>query len=353
MWVGDVTKGLPYGALAIAAATVAVAAVAWAAEPAASEQPTKRPLRAGIIGCDTSHVIAFATSINAPDATGHLAEVQVVAAYPGGSEDIPESKDRLAGFVDKLREMNVEIVDSIDELLTKVDVVLLESVDGRPHLAQARPVIAAGKPLFIDKPMAGNLAEAVEIARLAAEHKPHPVPWFSSSVLRYGTPAAVLIDESKVGKITGCNVYAPCSVESHHPELFWYGIHGVECMYTLMGPGCRQVTRVPTGDGDIVVVGTWDDGRIGVFRGQRAGHNYGATAFGTKGTAWAERDGNYEPLVAEICKFFVTGKPPVPPETTLEIYAFMQAAEASKQQDGATVELEAVMDAARAAAPGS
>jgi len=314
------------------------------------EPTTKAPLRAGIIGCDTSHVIAFTTLINAPDATGHLAQVQVVAAYPGGSDDIPDSRNRLAGFVEKLREMGVEIVDSIEELLTKVDVVLLESVDGRPHLAQARPVIAAGKPLFIDKPLAGNLADAVEIARLAAEHPEKPVPWFSSSALRYGSPATVLAADSTIGKITGCDVYAPCATEPHHPELFWYGIHGVECMYALLGPGCRRVTRANTGDGDVVVMGEWHDGRVGVFRGQRAGHSYGATVYGDKGTASAVRADAYDSLVKEICKFFVTAKPPVPPEETLEIYAFMQAAEQSKRQNGEPVSIDAVMEAARAEA---
>lgn len=339
--IGD-CRGLLVGT----AAMVALSGIASAVEPSASA-----PLRAGIIGCDTSHVIAFTKLINAPDATGYLAQVQVVAAYPGGT-DIPASKDRLAGFVDQLREMDVEIVDSIDDLLTKVDVVLLESVDGRPHLAQARPVIAAKKPVFIDKPLAGNLAEAVEIARLATEDKDKPVPWFSSSALRYGSPATALAANEKIGKITGCDVYAPCAIEPHHPELFWYGIHGVECMYTLLGPGCKEVTRVKTGDGDVVVVGQWQDGRVGIFRGQRAGHDYGATAFGTKGIASATRADAYDSLVVEICKFFVTGKPPVPPEVTLEIYAFMQAADESKHKDGATVQLDAVMEAARAATPG-
>ncbi len=314
-----------------------------------SAAPAAEPLRAGIIGCDTSHVVAFTQLINAADAKGYLAEVEVVAAYPGGSDDIPDSKNRLAGFVKKLREMDVEIVDSIDALLAKVDVVLLESVDGRPHLAQARPVIAARKPVFIDKPMAGNLADAVEIARLAAEDEAHPVPWFASSALRYGSPATVLAANATLGQITGCDVYAPCAVERHHPELFWYGIHGVECMYTLLGPGCREVTRVKTGDGDVVVVGQWQDGRVGIFRGQRHGHDYGATAYGTKGIASAIRTDAYDSLVVEICKFFVTRQPPVPNEVTLEIYAFMQAADESKRQGGVPVQLDAVMNSARSA----
>ena len=135
-------------------------------------------IKVGIIGLDTSHVTAFTKLLNDPQASGDLAGVRVVAAYPGGSPDIPASKNRLAGFTEGVQKMGVEIVDSIDALLTKVDVVLLESVDGRPHLEQATPVLKAGKPLFIDKPVAGSLADAIEIFRLAEQHK---VPCFSSS----------------------------------------------------------------------------------------------------------------------------------------------------------------------------
>src|SRR6187399_2996470 len=96
----------------------------------------KDPLRVGIIGCDTSHVIAFTKIINNPEATGPLAEVEVTAAYPGGSPDIPESHERLDGYVKQLRDQGIKIVDSLEELASETDAILLESVDGRPHLAQ-------------------------------------------------------------------------------------------------------------------------------------------------------------------------------------------------------------------------
>lgn len=305
------------------------------------------PLRAGIIGCDTSHVVAFTQLINAPNAEGPVADVEIVAAYPGGSDDLPASFKRLDGFVKKLRDADVEIVESIDDLLSKVDVVLLESVDGRKHLEQARPVFAAGKPTFIDKPLAGSLRDAVEIARLAEQYK---VPWFSSSALRFSTPATQLKASSKIGELTGCEVFSPCELEKHHPDLFWYGVHGVECLYTIMGPGCRTVSRVHA-PGTDVVVGVWEDGRVGTYRGIRRGKiDNGATAFGTKGIESAVGFGGYGPLVDEICKFFVTRQPPVKPEVTLEIFAFMEAADESKRQGCAPVQVDDVLKAAQTAA---
>src|SRR3989440_11728931 len=135
------------------------------------------PLRAGMIGLDTSHVPAFAKLFNNPKATGDIAGIRIVAGYPGGT-DIPASRDRVAKFTEQLRGMGVEILDTIPKLLEKVDVVLLESVDGRIHLQEAIPVLKAGKTVFIDKPAAGSLADAIAIYDLAQKEN---VPCFSSS----------------------------------------------------------------------------------------------------------------------------------------------------------------------------
>ncbi len=303
------------------------------------------PMKAGIIGLD-AHALPWTKIINDPKATGELAEMTVVVGYPGGSPDIPHSMGILNRSVEPIRNLGVEIVDSIDELLKKCDVVLLLSIDGRPHLEQAKPVFAAGKPVFIDKPIAGSLADAIEIFRLAKEHN---VPCFSSSSLRFAAQTIGIRNDPKLGEVRGCDQYAPCHLEPHHPDLFWYGIHGVEPLFTIMGTGCKSVTRVHT-EGTDLVVGVWKDGRVGTFRGIRDGRRgYGSTVFGSKGIAPGGGFGGYEPLIVEIVKFFKTGKPPITPEETLEIFAFMEAADESKRQGGASVTLESVMEKARRA----
>ena len=307
-----------------------------------------KPLRAGIIGLDTSHVVAFTKVLNDPDAKGDLAGIRVVAAYPGGSPDVAASRDRVEGFTRQLRDkFQVEIVDSIDALIGKVDVVLLESVDGRPHLEQVEPVLKAHKPVFIDKPVAGSLADAVRIFQLAEKYG---TPCFSSSSLRFGPGIQALRKDPKVGEIGGCDAYGPSPTEEHHPDLFWYGVHGVETLFTVMGTGCTSVTRVST-EGTDLVVGTWDGGRVGTFRGIRQGKaDYGAVAFGTKGISHAQGYGGYEPLLVEICKFFRTGRPPVAAEETLEMFAFMEAADESKRRGGTPIAIADVMAKARSAA---
>ena len=291
------------------------------------------PLKGGIIGLDTSHVEAFAKLLNDPKAPPELASLKIVAAYPGGSADIPSSHDRVEGYTKKFRDMGIEIVSSIDELLKRVDVVLLESVDGRPHLAQAKPVIAAGKPLFIDKPMAASLADGMEIFRLAEEKH---VPCFSASSLRFGAEVQAARAKKTFGEVKNCTAWSPMSIEPHHPDLFWYGIHGVEMLFTIMGPGCKTVTRVAPDK----VVGDWGNGRTGTFVAKKG---YGAEVEGSTGKGATGKYEGYKPLVVEIVRFFKTGKPPVEARETLEILAFMEAADVSKQQGGAPVSLESVM----------
>jgi len=318
-----------------------VALAAFLALPAEA-QTEQKVFRIGIIGLDTSHVTAFTSFINNPSKnTG----CKVVAGYPGGSPDVKASASRVETFTQTLRDKHgVEIVDSIEQLCQKVDGILLESVDGRPHLAQAKPVIAAKKPLFIDKPMAGNLADVIEIFRLAEQNN---VPCWSSSSLRYAPAIVELREKDTVGQVLGCDVFSPCDLEEHHPDLYWYGVHGVEMLFAVMGTGCERVQRVQAKDGEFVV-GTWKGGRIGTYRGLRAGKSgYGITILGAKGIVQSDKSSGYEPLVDEIIKFFKTGQVPVPKAETIEIFAFMSAADESKAKGGAAVSVPELIEKAK------
>src|SRR4051812_5418044 len=297
-------------------------------------------LRIGIIGCDTSHAVAFTKVINNANDTNHVAGGKVVAAYRGGSKDIPASNNRVAEYANKLeKDFGVKFFDSIEDMCQAVDVVLLESVDGRPHLEQVRPVLKARKPVFIDKPVAGSLRDVLEIDRLARENK---VPWFSSSAYRF-YEGMVEVKNAKVGEVRGAISFGPCELEPHHPDFFWYGIHPTEALFTVMGEGCESVVRISTADTD-VATGIWSGGRVGTMRGLRnASTPHKVIVFGSKSVAEQKGDGDYAPLVRQIMKFFQTGIAPVPNQETIEIYAFMEAADESKRQGGKPVKLSDVL----------
>ena len=298
-------------------------------------------LKLGMIGLDTSHVIAFTKLLNETNNKDYIPGGKVVAAFKGGSPDVESSRTRVDGYTKQLQEQfGVKIVDTIEELCRQVDAVLIESVDGRPHLEQARPVIKARKPLFIDKPLAGSLRDAIEIYRLAKENK---VPVFSSSSYRF-YDSLIEVKNANIGEMRNVISYGPAHLEEHHPDMFWYGVHPTEALFTIMGAGCETVVRSTSKDSD-VITGTWSGGRIGTLVGLRTGATpHKVIAFGSKGVAEQKGSGTYAPLVREIVKFFQTGMAPVSPEETMEMFAFMEAADESKRQNGKPVKIAEVIE---------
>ena len=303
-------------------------------------------LKIGVIGMDTSHVTAFTKLLNDTTAPDHVPGGKVVAAFKSGSADIPSSIGRVEEYATVMeRDFGVKFVPTIEELCREVDCVLLLSVDGRPHLAQARLVIAAKKRVFIDKPLGGTLRDAVEIFRLAKEAG---VPVFTSSAYRY-YDSMIELKKTDVGEIRSAISYGPAHLEEHHPDLFWYGVHPTEALFTALGRGCESVVRTHTADTD-VVAGTWNDGRTGTLLALRTKPlPHKVTVFGTKAVA-EQKPGadSYAPLVREIMQFFQTGVPPVSAEETIEIMAFMEAADESKRRDGKPVKLSEVLATAAA-----
>lgn len=307
------------------------------------QRPADTGKRIGMIGLDTSHSVAFTKEFNQADAGPEMGGYRVVAAYPKGSNDIESSYSRIPKYTEEMKVLGVQIVDSIDRLLDVCDVVMLETNDGRLHLEQAIPVLKAGKTMFIDKPITASLRDAMIIFDLA---KQYDVPVFSSSSLRY-VENVQRAAGGEIGPILGAYTFSPCHLEPTHPDLFWYGIHGVEMLYAVMGTGCKSVTRIATKDTD-QATGTWENDRIGTFRGTRSGKSeYGGTAFGEKGILNLGPYGGYKPLLVEIVRFFQTGVVPVQPEETLEILAFMEAADESKVRNGEPVSIESVVMTAR------
>lgn len=320
----------------IKSASLVLAAVSGAqSNLLANSLSPAREKRVGIIGLDTSHSIAFTKALNAASPSEELLGYRITAAYPYGSKEIESSAKRIPGYIEEVEKFGVKIVDSIAALLREVDYVMLETNDGTLHLEQALLVIKAKKPLFIDKPVAASLKDVYRIYEAA---NAAGVPVFSASSLRYMTTVQNAIG-GKVGKVLGADTYSPATLEPHHPDFFWYGIHGIEMLIALMGLGCQQVSRVYT-EGTDVVVGVWKDGRIGTFRGTRTGkHTYGGTVYGEEGDLTLGPYDGYDALVTQIVQFFDSGKSPVDEKETMEIYAFMEAADRSKEANGAVVQL--------------
>lgn len=303
-------------------------------------------LRIGIIGLDTSHAEQFTMRLNDAANPNHIPGGRVVLAYPAGSPDIEESRSRTEEYTATVRDKyGVKIVGAISELCAGVDAVMVLSLDGRPHLDQVRQVVALKKRLFLDKPVAASLKDAVEIYKLSDAAG---VPLFSASSVRW-YPGVIEVATTDTSKLVGAISYGPAPVLPHHPDLFFYGIHATEALFTVMGPGCVSVARAGT-SAATVAMGVWESGAVGTLHAIHArkmgDKDYKVIRIGEAKITEQQSQGDYTPMLREIIKFFQTGVPPVSPAETLEIYGFMQAAEESKRKGGAPITIREVLQTA-------
>ena len=297
-------------------------------------------LKLAMIGLDTSHCAAFANLLNNERDRNHVPGARVVKAFPGGTDKFQHSASRVPQFTRELGEKHgVRICGSIEEAMEGMDGFLLESVDGRQHLGQFRILAAAGKPVFIDKPMACSFADALAIAELAASRK---VPILSASSCRFAAGMAGMVPEGAV--VNSCEAYGPMSLLDDYPSYFWYGVHSVDVLYSHMGCGCLSVRAVHT-DATDVLAGVWQDGRIGTVRGLRfKDAGFGCSVFTDRGMVQCASRGDppaYAMLLRAVVPFLQTGAPPIPAAETLEVMAFLDAAHRSLNSGGAETRLNA------------
>lgn len=331
----------------------------------------KPPVRIGILGLDNYQAVEYVQFYNNPKAEGDLAGLLVTAVYPVTSDNYPESKaltDRwlkqLLGAHQNAKDPKdnappVAGVDSIDELLKRCDAVMIWSLDGREHLKQAAPVLKAGKRLFIGRPLASSPEDAIAIFKLAEETK---TPCWSCSQHRYSPGFFGMRNHAEVGKVLGCDVYGGYTVKAPEADQFTRPLHSIETMYTIMGPGCVKVSCTSTPLTETITA-LWKDGRIATYRGiKEGGVKYSATVFGDKGVSTAGIYGHgipvngivptndkymgYGGLALEMARFFKGGPTPVSAEETLEMFALLKAAETSKEQNGAFVDLPKLWNSA-------
>jgi len=294
-------------------------------------------LKAGMVGLDTSHCQAFLNVLHDPANPFHVPGVRVAGVYPGGSQQFSLSRERVGKFSAEIEERyQLPVYASIPELVKDVDVLFLSSVDGRQHPEQFAQM-AAGKPVFIDKPFAVSAADAAAMLALA---EASGTPLMSCSALRYAAGISELA--ALRGEILACEAHGPTPLLADYPGYFWYGIHAAEMLFLLMGRGCQSV-RVLAGEQLDVIQGAWRDGRSGLVLGSRyEGYEFGCLAHTKAGARLGIAQSTppyYAFLLKEVVRFFQSGQPPIDPRETLEIIAFLDAANRSRDAGGIEVRL--------------
>lgn len=287
-------------------------------------------LRIGLVGLDTSHVIAFTKLLNVVTEKDHIPGARVIAGWPGGSNDIDVSRNRVDGFTKDLRDTyGVEIMDSPEDVARASDLVFITAVDARVHKELFARIAPFKRPTFIDKPFTTSLADAQAIFRLAEQHD---VPVMSCSSLRY---ADGLTKALKGSPVIGCDAFGPMDLIPQLPGFFWYGVHVVEIMQRIMGTGCRSVTVTKTDDFDLLA-GRWDDDRVATMRGIRNGHKkFGVTLHRKNDFDFVNLQQNARTWYANMLEAILTslpqGRSDVAKEESLEVIRIIEAANESRE----------------------
>ncbi|MFM7539083.1 MAG: Gfo/Idh/MocA family protein [Planctomycetota bacterium] len=322
-----------------------------------------RPVRVGVLGIDNYQSVAYTQLFNDPRQNkGELSGLKVTVAYPGeASADIQESVDNLPKWKEQIQKFGVRIVASVGEMLKESDVVMIMSLDGRKHRKEAEAVLRAGKPLFIGRPLAADWQDAMAILKMAEETK---TPCWSSSQHRFSPGFIGMRNHPEVGKVLGLDLHGGYPTHPSHSEMYWHALHSVDTIYTILGPGCETVACASTPLTESITA-VWSDGRVATYRGiktgdaQKAAVKYSGTVYGDKGVSITGIYGHgvpekgiaptkdeymgYKGIAIEMAKFFKGGPAPVGIGEMREVFAFMEAAQASKRQGGKPVSIADIL----------
>jgi predicted dehydrogenase len=294
-------------------------------------------MRIGAIGVDSSHLPEFTKRINTlqQEAKTHC---RVTHVFDPGGHDLADAPKWLETTT---RDYNVKQVDTLQDLLASVEGVMVLSVNGNKHLSQALPCLERGLPTYIDKPLTCNLSEAKQLLAAAREHQAR---CYSASSLRFAPEVESARSDKDLGKLITIDAFGPGERHELMAGLFFYGVHTIEMVDAIWGPGVRRVSAIHLPDRDLLDL-DYHDGRYARLRMERKGsYDFGATVHGEKKVRQFRVDFTpvYTRLVLGMVKFFEGGAPPAPLRDIIENVAVMEAGNRSMQQDGAWVDVETV-----------
>lgn len=284
-------------------------------------------IRVAIIGLDTSHSVEFPRRMQAPDCARemHVQGLRAVSVlrFPSPFQSEQGQDQRQA----QLESWGVRVAADLEDALRDADAIMVEINDPSLHRLWFERVapLAAGRPVFVDKPLADTQVAGTAIAELAGKHG---VRIGSCSPLR--SAASLVAACAAIPCPAQAHVYGPLGRAPAGSSIVWYGVHAAEMLQRAMGSGAIAVTARRDGRGVVALV-DYPDRRRGVIELTEDSWIYGGTLRG-KEAAQAfrvESGGIYTELLVEVARFFAGGEPPATIEQAQEVLALLDATERS------------------------
>lgn len=226
------------------------------------------------------------------------------------------------------------VVTRPEDVIGQVDAVVIATDDGTDHVRRARPFVEAGLPVFVDKPMAVNLDE---LRQFVEWHRAGRI-LLSTSGMRYAPEMRA--DFSALGDLRWITSFTCKTWER-------YGIHALEAVEPLTGPGFLTVTTQGGENGDVVHLTHRSGVRVTLGALHDAYGSFGAVhLYGTKGELALKLTDTYHAFRGQLVAWIDmlrTGRRPLPFEETVELMAVIIAGIRSREQGGRTIAIADIL----------
>ena len=219
-------------------------------------------MKVAIIGLDTSHSVAMPKLMNDPACEPDMKVSGLKAVTCLRFETPFQGKEGLDNRQAQLEGWGVKVTLDFDEAIADCDAIMMEINDPAYHLDYFKRLANLGKPIFLDKPMAANVAESREIMDLARRYGTRV---WSGSSLPFSPAIKAAMEKTNGQPVVIGSCFGAMGTAPAGDSLIWYGVHSFEMLQRLMGTGAKLVRSIDT-DVSVVTSVDYADGHCGRCR---------------------------------------------------------------------------------------
>ena len=280
-----------------------------------------KPIRIGIIGAENSHTRGFGKLFNIDK---KFPGVEVLYVW-GETEEFARDAVERGGIPNMVKDP--------EEMLGKIDALIVDHRHGKYHLEAATPFVKEGIPTFIDKPFCYRVSEGVEFLKMARELGT-PVTSYSS-IAHTDSTLDMKKQLESMGEVTHVVTYGRADLDSKYGGIFYYGVHTVQPLMYLFGEDISKVRITQNGENATASL-AFENGLLATIIFKRIHYGWGTYVETKEGTIKLEsrvEEADPPKHYADMVEMFRTGKEPRSHQSIINCVAVLEALEKSVKSD--------------------